>query len=75
MTFRAAADKRLQFLLLFKTSLYIYNVVTGSTVAVSLDASIKSEVAKAAQQLKAAGSEGVLVSGYKIKCSIISDCY
>jgi molybdopterin-containing oxidoreductase family iron-sulfur binding subunit len=38
---------------------HIYNIVTGSSVAVSLEEN-KSEVTKAAQQLKSAGSKGVL---------------
>jgi molybdopterin-containing oxidoreductase family iron-sulfur binding subunit len=45
-----------------KTSIYIYNIVTGSSVAVNLEEKFKSEVTKAAQQLKSAGSKGVLVS-------------
>jgi molybdopterin-containing oxidoreductase family iron-sulfur binding subunit len=36
---------------------HIYNIVTGSVA--SLDPKFKTEVTKAAQQLKAAGSEGV----------------
>jgi molybdopterin-containing oxidoreductase family iron-sulfur binding subunit len=39
---------------------HIYNIVTGSLL-LSLDPKFKTEVTKAAQQLKAAGSEGVLV--------------
>jgi molybdopterin-containing oxidoreductase family iron-sulfur binding subunit len=46
---------------------HIYNIVTGSSVAVSLDNKFKSEVTKAAQQLKSAGSKGVLVSGIQDK--------
>ncbi|TPG39223.1 TAT-variant-translocated molybdopterin oxidoreductase [Flavobacterium pectinovorum] len=61
----AAADKRVpmtpsdqkQALVL------VYNIIAGASVPVSLDAKFKTEVTKAAQQLKAAGSKGVLVSG------------
>ena len=45
----------------------IYNVITGSTVASSLDKEFDAVVTKAAQQLKAAGSKGVLVSGLQDK--------
>ena len=61
----AAADKRVpmttaqQKLALVK----IYNIITGGSVSVSLDNKLDAEVTKAAQQLKAAGSTGVLVSG------------
>jgi hypothetical protein len=51
---------------------HIYNIVTGSSVAVNLEEN-KSEVTKAAQQLKSAGSKGVF-SG-RIKCSVISFGY
>ena len=60
----ANADKRIpltvadQKLALVK----IYNIVTGNAVAVTNTAA-DAEVTKAAQQLKAAGSAGVLVSG------------
>src|SRR6478672_4574530 len=40
----------------------IYNFITGSSAATSLGKQYDAEVAKAAQQLKAAGSKGVLVS-------------
>jgi hypothetical protein len=56
-----------------KTSISnIYNIVTGS-VAVNLEEKFKSEVTKAAQQLKSAGSKGV--SRFRIKCSVISFGY
>ncbi len=42
---------------------YIYNVITGSSVAVTLDKEIAEDVQKAAQQLKNSGSKGLLVSG------------
>ncbi|NMH27083.1 TAT-variant-translocated molybdopterin oxidoreductase [Flavobacterium silvaticum] len=41
----------------------IYNVVAGGSAPVSLDAKFTAEVTKAAQQLKSAGSRGVLVTG------------
>jgi MoCo/4Fe-4S cofactor protein with predicted Tat translocation signal len=45
----------------------IYNVITNSTVATSLGKEYDAEVTKAAQQLKAAGSKGVLISGIQDK--------
>jgi molybdopterin-containing oxidoreductase family iron-sulfur binding subunit len=64
----AAADRRLPMSTATKKALvHIYNIVTGSSVAVSLDNKFKSEVTKAAQQLKSAGSKGVLVSGIQDK--------
>jgi len=65
----AAADKRLpmsvanQKLALVK----IYSIVTGSGATPTLDKAFDAEVTKAAQQLKAAGSKGVLVSGIQDK--------
>ncbi len=65
----AAADKRLPMSTANQKQalVHIYNIVTGSSVAISLDDQFKSEVTKAAQQLKAAGSKGVLVSGIQDK--------
>lgn len=65
----AAADRRLAMSTANQKQalVYIYNILTGSSVPVSLDEKFKSEVAKAAQQLKAAGSKGVLVSGIQDK--------
>ena len=65
----AAADKRLAMSTANQKQalVHIYNVVTGSTVSVNLDDKFKAEVNKAAQQLKAAGSKGVLVSGIQDK--------
>ncbi len=65
----AAADKRLAMSTANQKQalVHIYNVITGSSVAVSLDDKFKSEVNKAAQQLKVAGSKGVLVSGIQDK--------
>jgi molybdopterin-containing oxidoreductase family iron-sulfur binding subunit len=45
---------------------HIYNIVTGSSVAVSLDNKFK-EVTKAAQQLKSAGSKEFWSPVFKIK--------
>ena len=65
----AAADKRLAMSTANQKQalVHIYNVITGSSVAVNLDAKFKAEVTKAAQQLKAAGANGVLVSGIQDK--------
>lgn len=65
----AAADKRLAMSTANQKQalVHIYNVVTGSAVTVNLDDKFKAEVNKAAQQLKAAGSKGVLVSGIQDK--------
>nr|WP_315213766.1 TAT-variant-translocated molybdopterin oxidoreductase [uncultured Flavobacterium sp.] len=65
----AAADKRLAMSTANQKQalVHIYNVVTGSAVSVNLDDKFKAEVNKAAQQLKAAGSKGVLVSGIQDK--------
>ena len=61
----AAADKRVAMSTANQKQalVHIYNVVVGAAVPVTLDAKFKPEVNKAAQQLKAAGSKGVLVSG------------
>ena len=65
----AAADKRVAMSTVNQKQalVTIYNIITGSSVATSLDAAFKAEVAKAAQQLKAAGSKGLLVSGIQDK--------
>ncbi|MBC5838595.1 TAT-variant-translocated molybdopterin oxidoreductase [Flavobacterium muglaense] len=65
----AAADKRLAMSTASQKQalVHIYNVITGAAVAVNLDAKFKAEVTKAAQQLKAAGANGVLVSGIQDK--------
>jgi molybdopterin-containing oxidoreductase family iron-sulfur binding subunit len=64
MTLSGAADKRLPMSTANQKQalVHIYNIVTGSSVAVNLEEKFKSEVTKAAQQLKSAGSKGVLVS-------------
>lgn len=61
----AAADKRIPMSAAVQKQalVQLYNVVTGASNAVTLDEKVKAEVNKAAQQLKAAGSKGVLVSG------------
>ncbi|MFG4001325.1 TAT-variant-translocated molybdopterin oxidoreductase [Flavobacterium aquidurense] len=65
----AAADKRIPMGVADQRQalVQIYNIITGSSVAVSLDANFKGEVEKAAQQLKLAGAKGVLVSGLEDK--------
>nr|WP_315132571.1 TAT-variant-translocated molybdopterin oxidoreductase [uncultured Flavobacterium sp.] len=65
----AAADKRLAMSTANQKQalVHIYNVLTGSAVSVNLDDKFKAEVNKAAQQLKAVGSKGVLVSGIQDK--------
>jgi molybdopterin-containing oxidoreductase family iron-sulfur binding subunit len=65
----AAADKRVAMSTANQKQalVHIYNVVVGASVPVTLDAKYKAEVVKAAQQLKAAGSKGVLVSGIQDK--------
>jgi molybdopterin-containing oxidoreductase family iron-sulfur binding subunit len=65
----AAADKRLAMSTANQKQalVHIYNIVSGSSIAVKLDNTYKSEVTKAAEQLKAAGSKGLLVSGIQDK--------
>ncbi len=65
----AAADKRLPMSIANQKQalVQIYNIVTGSSIAVTLEDKFKTEVTKAALQLKAAGSKGVLVSGIQDK--------
>ncbi len=65
----AAADKRLPMSTANQKQalVLIYNTVVGASVPVTLDSKVKAEVTKAAQQLKAAGSQGVLVSGIQDK--------
>jgi MoCo/4Fe-4S cofactor protein with predicted Tat translocation signal len=61
----AAADRRVAMSTANQKQalVLIYNTVVGAAVPVTLDARLKAEVTKAAQQLKGAGSAGVLVSG------------
>ena len=65
----AAADKRVAMSTANQKQalVHIYNIVVGASVPVTLDSKFKTEITKAAQQLKAAGSKGVLVSGIQDK--------
>ena len=65
----AAADKRVAMSTANQKQalVLIYNTVVGASVPVTLDAKLKTEVTKAAQQLKSAGGKGVLVSGIQDK--------
>lgn len=65
----AAADKRVPMTVADQKQalVQIYNIVAGAAVPVALDGAFKAEAVKAAQQLKAAGSKGVLVSGIEDK--------
>ena len=65
----AAADKRVPMTVANQKQalIKIYNVITNSSTAVSLSKEFDAVVTKAAQQLKAAGSNGVLVSGIQDK--------
>ncbi|WP_343705455.1 TAT-variant-translocated molybdopterin oxidoreductase [Flavobacterium sp.] len=65
----AAADKRVPMTVAAQKQalVQIYNIVVGASVPVTLEGNFKTEVVKAAQQLKAAGSKGVLVSGIEDK--------
>jgi len=65
----AAADKRTAISTADQKQVLvqIYNIIAGASVGVSLDPNVKAEAVKAAQQLKAAGTKGVLVSGIEDK--------
>lgn len=65
----SAADKRVPMTVADQKQalVQIYNIVAGAAVPVALDGAFKAEAVKAAQQLKAAGSKGVLVSGIEDK--------
>jgi len=65
----AAADKRVPMTVAAQKQalVQIYNIIAGASVPVALEEKFKVEVVKAAQQLKAAGSKGVLVSGIEDK--------
>lgn len=65
----ASADKRVAMSVANQKQalVKIYNTLTNSSVAVSLPKEFDAEVTKAAQQLKAAGSKGLLVSGIQDK--------
>jgi MoCo/4Fe-4S cofactor protein with predicted Tat translocation signal len=61
----AAADKRVAMTVAQQklTLVHIYNVVAGGNTSITLDKKFEAEVNKAAMQLKASGSKGLLVSG------------
>jgi len=65
----AAADKRVAMTVANQKQalVKIYGIIAGSGVSSNLDKAFDAEVTKAAQQLKAAGSQGVLVSGIQDK--------
>ncbi|UUF16175.1 MULTISPECIES: TAT-variant-translocated molybdopterin oxidoreductase [Flavobacterium] len=65
----AAADKRVPMSTADQKQalVQIYNIVVGASVPVTLDEKFKAEVVKAAQQLKASGTKGILVSGIEDK--------
>ena len=65
----AAADKRVPMSTVNQKQalVKIYNIITNNAIATHLDKEYEAVVAKAAQQLKAAGSKGVLVSGIEDK--------
>ncbi len=65
----AAADKRVAISTANQKQalVLIYNTIVGAAVPVSLDAKLKAEVTKIAQELAKAGSKGVLVSGIQDK--------
>lgn len=65
----ASADKRVPMTTADQKQalVQIYNIIVGASIPVSLEGAYKAEVVKAAQQLKAAGSKGVLVSGIEDK--------
>ncbi len=65
----AAADKRIPMTTASQKQalVHIFNTIVGGSAAVTLTASQKAEVTKAAQQLKAAGTKGLLVSGIQDK--------
>jgi len=65
----AAADKRIPMSVYEQKQalVKIYNVITGGSAGSNLDKRFDADVTKAAQQLKAAGSKGLLVSGIQDK--------
>ena len=65
----ASADKRLPMSVANQKQALVklYNIITGAAVGTSLDKEFDADVTKVAQQLKAAGSKGVLVSGLQDK--------
>ncbi len=65
----AAADKRIPMNSYAQKQalVKIFNIVTGSSIATTLSKEDEVNVTKAAQQLKSAGSKGLLVSGIQDK--------
>jgi len=65
----AAADKRVAMTVAQQklALLHFYNVIAGGNVTVNLDKKFEGDVNNAAQQLKASGSKGLLVSGIEDK--------
>ena len=65
----AAADKRVAMSTANQKQalVLIYNMVAGTSIPVTLDAKLKAEVTKIAQELGKSGSKGVLVSGIQDK--------
>jgi molybdopterin-containing oxidoreductase family iron-sulfur binding subunit len=65
----ASADKRVAMSVANQKQalVKIYNIIANASVSVSLGKEFEAEVTKAAQQLKAAGSKGVLISGIQDK--------
>lgn len=65
----AAADKRVATSVANQKQILVklYNAITGSSVASNLSKDIDAEVTKVAQQLKSAGTKGVVVTGIQDK--------
>jgi len=65
----AAADKRVAMSTANQKQalVLIYNMVVGASIPVTLDAKLKAEVSKIAQELSKSGAKGVLVSGIQDK--------
>ncbi len=65
----AAADKRVAMSTANQKQalVLIYNIVAGASIPVTLEAKLKAEVSKIAQELGKSGSKGVLVSGIQDK--------
>jgi MoCo/4Fe-4S cofactor protein with predicted Tat translocation signal len=65
----AAADKRVAMSTANQKQalVLIYNIVVGASIPVTLDAKLKAEISKIAQELSKSGGKGVLVSGIQDK--------
>jgi molybdopterin-containing oxidoreductase family iron-sulfur binding subunit len=65
----ASADKRIPMSTANQKQalVKIYNIITNNSVSVKLEKELDAAVSKVAQQLKAAGSKGLLVSGIEDK--------